>query len=252
LGPVKGKKPLSPKTRKRLFALNALLILIPAGYLSRTLILRTCGALLVVNDSPVASDAIVVLAGGEPGRALEAADLYRAGLGHFVVVTAEPPPAMYEKAKRDGVHIGLSNENYLRVLAGYGVPDAAIIRIEEYVSDTFDEISRVRDLARKRGWTRIIIVTSNFHTRRSRMVARYLLEPQTGVAVVSSHYDNFRPDAWWTSEGQVRTFAIELEKLITYSVYIWPRNLWKSHEDTKPSNTSSVQPDSLSMQRCCS
>jgi uncharacterized SAM-binding protein YcdF (DUF218 family) len=250
LGQVKVTKPLKPKTRRKLFALNALLLLIPLGYLSRTLVLGGLGALLVVNDSPVPSDAIIVLAGGEPGRALEAADLYRAGLAHFVVVTTEPPPSIYEKAEKDGVHILLSSENDLRVLAGYGVPAAAVIRIGEYVSDTFDEISRVRDLARKRGWTRMIIVTSNFHTRRSRMVARYLLEPEIGVAVVSSHYDNFRPDAWWTSQAQVRTFAIELEKLITYSVYIWPRNLWKSHEDTKRSNTSSVPPDSGSTRLC--
>src|SRR5262249_10111016 len=155
-----------------------------------------------------------------------------------------------EKARRDGVQLVLNYENYVRLLQGYGVPAVNIFRIESYIGDTLDEISRVRDFARAKGWTRLVIVTSSFHTRRARMVARYLLEPDIRVAVLPSHYDSFQPDAWWTSQAQMRTFSIELEKLITYSFYIWPRMLWKSHESTKPPSTSSAQPDLFSIQVC--
>jgi uncharacterized SAM-binding protein YcdF (DUF218 family) len=247
LGPVKSTRPLTPKTRKRLFLLNLILLVIPLTYFGYPYLLAAAGSLLVVNDGTVASDAIVVLAGGEPGRALEGAELYKAKLAPYVVVTTETPPAIYEKARKDGVRIVLSDENYVRVLEGYGVPSESIIRVDNYVEDTFDEITRVRELAQQRGWTRLIIVTSNFHTRRSRMVARYLLEPKIEVAVVSSRYDNFRPDAWWTSQGQTRTFAVEMEKLITYSLYIWPRKLWKTRENTKSPGTSSALPASSLM-----
>lgn len=220
-------KPLKKKSRKKLYLLNSLLLLIPIAYFGYPFLLGAIGNLLVVDEPPVPSDAIVVLAGGEPGRALEAANLYKAKLAPYVVVTTEYPPAMYEQSKRDGVELVLSYENYVRVLQGYGVPAVNIYRVEEYVGDTMDEIGRVRDFARRKGWKRLIIVTSNFHTRRARMVASFLMEPGIPTVLVSSHSDNFKPDAWWTSQAQVRTFAIEAEKLASYTAYIWPRKLWR-------------------------
>ena len=220
-------KPLKKKGRKKLYLLNALLLLIPITYFGYPFLLGAIGNFLVVDQTPVSSDAIVVLAGGEPGRALEAANLYKAKLAPYVVVTTEYPPAMYEQSRKDGVDLVLSYENYMRVLQGYGVPALNIYRVEEYVGDTMDELERVGEFARRKGWKRLIIVTSNFHTRRSHMAAHFLLDPGIQTVVVASHSDNFRPDAWWTSQAQLRTFAIESEKLVSYTAYIWPRKLWR-------------------------
>jgi uncharacterized SAM-binding protein YcdF (DUF218 family) len=235
-------KPLKPKTRKSLFLLNAILVLIPTAYFSYAFILRSLANVLIVSEEPIPSDAIAVLA-GDPGRAVEAADLVKRRVAPYVLLTTENPPAVYEKARKDGIQLVLNHENYLRLLQGYGVPAVDIFRVESYIGDTFDEVRRVGEFASEKGWTRLTIVTSNYHTRRARMVARYLLQPNMRVAVVASHYDNFKPEAWWTSQAQMRTFAIELEKLITYSLYIGPRMLWKSRESTKPQNTSSASPD---------
>jgi uncharacterized SAM-binding protein YcdF (DUF218 family) len=212
---------------KRLFFINVVLIIIPLTWFGYRTVLRSLGNVLIVDEKPAPADAIIVLAGGDPGRALAAANLYKAKMGRYVVITTETPPAMDEQAKKDGVLLVPTYENYFRVLKGYGVPVENIYRIEGYVTDTYDEIGRVRDLARLRGWTRLIIVTSDFHTRRSRMVARYLLEPEIKTTVVSSHDDSFKPNEWWTRQDQARTFAIEFEKLVTYTMDIWPRQLWK-------------------------
>jgi len=235
---------------RKLFWLNVILFLVPVIYFTYGFALAAIGRGLVVDEAPGPSDAIVVLAGGEPGRAFSAVDLYKAGLARFVVITTELSPSIFERAKKDGIDLVPTYENYARVLKGYGVPDENIMRIEEQSSDTFEEIQRVGEFARKRGWTRLIIVTSNYHTRRARMVADYLLEPEIHVAVSASRFDKFQPDAWWTSQAQARTFAIEVQKLLTYTLYIWPRKLWKTRESTNPRNTSSVSWGLFSTQPC--
>ena len=121
--------------RKSLYFINSLLILIPLAYFTYRPVLRLIGRIEVVDETPARADAIVVLAGGEPGRALEAVDLYKQGLAPYVVVTTEPPPAIYEQARKDGITLFLNYENYVRILEGYGVPKDHIIRIEDYIAE---------------------------------------------------------------------------------------------------------------------
>jgi uncharacterized SAM-binding protein YcdF (DUF218 family) len=225
----KAVKPKAPgRNRRSLFFINVLLILIPLTFFGYRPFLRAAGNVLVVQDVPQAADAIVVLAGGEPGRALKAAELYQRHLAPVVVITTEPPPAIYEEARKHGVELVPSYENYFRMLVGYGVPANNIVRIEPYVYDTLDELTHVADLARQRNWKRILVVTSNFHTRRSKMVCRYVFAPGITFSVIGSNYDSFDPDNWWTTQARVRTFAIEAEKLVTYSAYLEPRLVWRA------------------------
>ena len=126
--------------------------------------------------------------------------------------------------KKDGVELFLPYENDIRVFKGYGVPEDHILRVTDYAGDTLEELTRVRAFADRQGWKKLIVVTSNFHTRRARLVARYVLEPEVQTQIVAaSEYDSFDPDSWWTSQSGIRTLAIEYEKLLTYSIYIWPR-----------------------------
>src|SRR5262245_61139651 len=198
------------------------------------------GRFLVVSEEPKSSDAIVVLAGGEPSRAFKAVELYKAGLAPFVLLTSEPTPSIFERVKRDGIQLVPTYENYMRILEGYGVPRDRILRIEEPAVDTAAEMQRIADFTRKKEWHRLIVVTSNFHTRRSRLVGRYVLFPEIEFVVVAAPDDSFKPETWWKSQGQTRTFAIEVEKLLTYTLYYWPKSLWKTRESTKPQNTSSA------------
>lgn len=242
-------KPLKPKTRRNVFLLNIFLLILPLTYFGYPFVLRGLARILIVNDEPTTADAIAVLS-GDPGRAVEAADLYKRHVAHSIVITTEKPPFIYDKAARDGISLILNYENYVRLLQGYGVPAMDIFRIETPVADTLDEVSRIGNFARQRQWRRLVIVTSNFHTRRARMVARYLLEPEMKVTVVSSHYDSFAPESWWRTQEQTRTFAIEIEKLITYSFYIWPRMLWNNRANTKQRNSLLAPLDSSSIRAC--
>ena len=206
--------------RRRKILLFAVAIVFIAGLAAYRPLLRSAGNFLVVADPVEPADAIVVLAGGDPARPLEAVHLYKAGIAPWVLVTTERPPRVFEQLKKDGIVLNQTYENYVKVIAGYGVPEHRVLRIETYVSDTLDEMQRIGEFARKRGWKRLLIVTSNFHTRRSRMAAQYVLEPEIHAAVVPCGQDSFDPSHWWETQANARTFAIEAEKLVTYTLYI--------------------------------
>jgi uncharacterized SAM-binding protein YcdF (DUF218 family) len=238
------------KRSKKLFALNVVLLVVPLTYFGYQPFLRTVGRFLIVSEEPRVSDAIVVLAGGEPSRAFKAVELYKAGLAPFVLLTSEPTPSIFEKARRDGIQLIPTYENYMRILEGYGVPRERIHRIEEPTFDTAAEMQRIADFTKQKGWHRLIVVTSNFHTRRSRLVGRYVFARDVEFVVVAAPDDSFKPETWWKTQGQTRTFAIEVEKLLTYTLYYWPKSLWKTRESTKPPNTSSAVWASSSTQYC--
>ncbi len=211
--------------RRGLLLVNFVLFMIPATYYGYQPALRYCAALIMIDDRPAKSDAIVILAGGEPGRAWEAADLFNAKLADYVVVTSDHSTDDEEQLRRYGIDLVDGRGNYIRVLRGLGVPEAKIVTATTPVEDTYSEIERVRDLAQSRKWKALIIVTGNYHTRRARLTARYLLSPQIRVSVVSSKHGGLRRD-WWKNNGDVRTFLIEFEKLVAYTLYIWPRMIF--------------------------
>lgn len=178
--------------------------------------------------APRASDAVVVLAGGDLSRPREAADLYRDGLTPYVIVTRELPPGgvrVFEEISGKGIRLHESYENYVQILLGYGVPEGRIIRVDEFANDTLDELQKVRAQVRERRWKSLTIVTSKYHTRRTALAARYVFEPEIETIVVASRHDPYDPNTWWMSRGMTRTFIIEFEKLVAYSIDLYPRIL---------------------------
>jgi len=219
LKPKAGKRP----SKKTLLAVNFVLFMIPLTYYGYSPFLRYCASILMVDEPPRTSDAIVVLAGGDPGRAWEGADLYNAKLAQWVVVTKDSPALDEDQLRSYGIELVDGRGNYIRVLRGLGVPEDRIITVETPVEDTFSEIERVRELAEERNWKSLIIVTANYHTRRTRLTARYLLGSKFEAAVVASKHGGLDRVAWWKNNADVRTFLIEFQKLVAYTLYIWPR-----------------------------
>jgi uncharacterized SAM-binding protein YcdF (DUF218 family) len=214
--------------RRLTIFLGVVLILLIVGFFAYKPLLRTAGNFLVVADAREPADAIVVLAGSDLARPFEAVQLFKAGIAPWVVVTTERPSRIFEQLKKDGIVLNQTFENYVKVIAGYGVPEDHILRIETHVTSTMDEMQSIGEFARKRGWERLLIVTSNFHTRRARMTARHILEPQIHVSVVPSSQEFFDPSTWWETQSGTRTFALEAEKLVTYTLHIFWRKLWRS------------------------
>jgi uncharacterized SAM-binding protein YcdF (DUF218 family) len=212
--------------RRGLFLLNFVLFMIPVTYFGYQPLLRYSTTVIISSSEPKQADAIVLLAGGEPGRAWGAADIYKQKMAPYIVLTREPIGPEIVELRKQGVELSTGFDMNKYILHGLGVPDAAIVAVEPPVQDTFDELTRVRELAEQKQWKSLIILTSNYHTRRTGMAARYIFGKALDVRVVASPHGGLDRDRWWDNRGDVRTFLIEFEKLVAYTLYIWPRMIF--------------------------
>ena len=68
-----------------------------------------------------------------------------------------------------------------------------------------------------------MLVTSNFHTRRTRLVFRRVFKG-TGIELMvqaAPPDDWFNPDRWWTRRMDSRNLFLEYQKLLFYSLRYW-------------------------------
>src|SRR5712692_2840993 len=136
------------------------------GLVLAAVILFGLGRWLVVEDPLVKAQAIVVLSGAMPLRAIEAAKLYREGYAPEIWLTYSTEPG--ETLEEMG--IPFSGEDYYNklVLIHEGVPPGAIHVLEPPIVNTADEIKvAAAALARGKGEA-VILVTTKAHTRRVR------------------------------------------------------------------------------------
>lgn len=211
---------------KKLFFVNFILLLIPLTYFGYQPLLRYSASILIIDSQPKKSGAIVVLSGGEPGRAWTAAELYQAKMAPYIVVSKDIPTVDEEELRQRGIELVDGRGNSIRVLRGFGVPEDRIITPAPFVEDTFDELKRIRELCEQQNWKSLILVTSNYHTRRTRLTAGYVLGSTINVTVVAANHGGLDRGNWWKNRADLRTFLIEFEKLVAYTLYIWPRSLF--------------------------
>jgi uncharacterized SAM-binding protein YcdF (DUF218 family) len=166
------------------------------------------GRWLVVEDPLQKAQAIVVLSGGMPLRAIEAGRLYREGYGPKVWLTHTTEPG----ATLEAMHIPyVGEESYdLRVLMRQGVPADAVRVLEPPILNTADELAAVsRALEQEQGGT-VIIVTSKVHTRRARILWHRLGAPRGQAVIRAASDDPFEPGRWWRTSRDALEVVREL------------------------------------------
>ena len=110
---------------------------------------------------------------------------------------------------------GLRSQAYktARQLRSHGVPEDRILVSGQYEPSTLQEARATADYANDRGWTRVIVVTSPYHTWRSGALFEEVLAPlQVEVLTAPAPEDPFDPDSWWTDERQRRQVRNEYLK----------------------------------------
>ena len=170
-----------------------------AVWLARTAILTALGEFLVKNEPPHKAQAILVLDGDDAGtRILAAAQLATAGYAPIVLVSRHPGlfhcdcETTIAYAERQGDPARLFQQVLTR-------PD---------VTSTRSEAVFFRSYLKEHGFADILIVTSNFHTKR----AAYLYHseiPWLRFAVIAAPDPSFTPDGWWKSREGQKTFLTE-------------------------------------------
>lgn len=202
-----------------------LFLLLLAGvtlFLFREPILSEVGDFLVVSDSLETADVIVVLSGHEAGRCLKAAELFLQGWSPKVVITKGNYPHEIEQLRRYGIRQLESHEKCDAILKFLKIPKGAIEIIDGYNRSTADEAQKLRRYMRHQGLRRLIVVTSNFHTRRSRLLFRRVLKGTGTTTVVPAVSDyQFDPEQWWTRRRDSKALLWEYQKLIFYTLRYW-------------------------------
>jgi uncharacterized SAM-binding protein YcdF (DUF218 family) len=174
--------------------------------LASPLWLRAAGNFLVRDETPFHGDMLVVLAGDDHGnRILKAAELARRGFAPQILVSG--PYCCYGNVESD-LAIAFA------VRKGY--PAEWFVSFPIHDTSTATEVPDiVRELERRRVG-RFVVVTSNYHTRRTAEIFRRHV-PADRFRVVAAPDWAFRPEDWWRSrDGRKQAFLEWTKTLATW------------------------------------
>ena len=108
--------------------------------------------------------------------------------------------------------------NY-QLLLKRGIPATAITILPGEAATTFDEATALASFLAERPRARVLVVTSDFHSRRSRWIfARTLGDRAEQITLVSAPSDDLLMDSWWQDEEGFVTILSEYLKLAFYVV----------------------------------
>ncbi len=195
-----------------LFALVAVIFLLAVLYLARHPIFRLVGEGWVVEDTLDRSDAILVLSDDNfyADRATRASQVYRQGLAPVVVASGRrlrPYAGIAELIEHD--------------LIERGVPKDKILRVAHDADNTREEAITLALVAKQKKWRSIIVVTSNFHTRRARYIFTHVFPKDTKVRITGARDGDFDPERWWEKRISVKDLSREIAGMI---VAIWEQH----------------------------
>jgi uncharacterized SAM-binding protein YcdF (DUF218 family) len=181
------------------FLRRTLLLLLVAGlalYLFRDSVLEAMGRYLVRTDPEEKADIVLVLAGDSYGdRIRTGAELVRKGLAPKVLVSG--PAGIYGSHECD-LAIPFA------VRAGY--PESYFLHGENTAKSTVEEAEQMVPKLAQLAAKHVLLVTSDFHTRRSARIFRRRA-PGMQFTVIGAPGPEFSPNAWWKNrQGQKIAF----------------------------------------------
>jgi uncharacterized SAM-binding protein YcdF (DUF218 family) len=180
--------------------LPALPILILAAFHRQ--VLNELGEFLVVSEPLEHADLIYVLAGDFwGGRVLLGANLGSEGWAPKVVLGGGP--------YQGSCACDLSVEFAVR----HGYPRGLFLPVPIEAQSTMDEAYAMRPVFERLGARRILLVTSNFHSRRAEQVFRLLL-PEFDFRMTAAPDPTFDRSAWWQTEPQRQLLFSEYKKMV--------------------------------------
>lgn len=206
---------MRPRHAERGGVVLTLLVLLLLGllllgvYLLRVPLLRAVAYEWVVDEPLEKAQAIVVLGGDnvQGDRVRHAAELYRQGWAPRVVLSGSSFRTYFNEA-----------ELMQREATNLGVPPDHLILVRQHATSTLEEALALRPVLAQHNFRKIIVVTSNFHTRRARRIFRSVYQKQGTQVIVSAAPDSdFNPARWWQQREGRAAFVLELLK----SLYTW-------------------------------
>jgi uncharacterized SAM-binding protein YcdF (DUF218 family) len=173
--------------------------------------LPQAGSMLIAQDEPTVSDAVVVLAGNTPDRLPWAERLKAQGLATVLIVSNER------------VHTHGLETTWLALhragVAAAGIADSDLIVLDDPPPEsTVDEARRAAELLAARGLHSALLVTDAFHSRRASLLFAAAFGHK-GLSVRSLPVrDALDLAHWWAHPLTARRVAEEWIKLGLYLI----------------------------------
>jgi uncharacterized SAM-binding protein YcdF (DUF218 family) len=209
-------------------AIVVLFVLLIFGvlYLARAPILRSIGQGWIVEDPLERSDALIILSDDNfyADRATRAAELYRHGMA----------PEIVASGRRLRPFAGIA-ELMVHDLLERGVPKDKIEAFPQDADNTREEAQALAQLVARKKWRSIIVVTSNYHTRRARYIFHRVFPATIRVRIASASDGDFDPQQWWQHRKSIKRLTTEMAG---FAVAIW--ELW-NHSSTSGASQSIVE-----------
>ena len=214
---AKANLPHKKHVLRNLFtAVAILLLLVLLVFAFRAQILTGIASYLIVDNRLQPADLIFLLNSEYDTRPFRAAELYQQGLAPVVLIArAENTPA---------VDLGLipnDTDISVGVLEKLGVPPEKIIilSVPGGVTSTQDEAAALRQYIGTHPVHKIILVTSTFHTRRTRWIFNKTLAGlQVTLEMAAVPYVGFDQTDWWKNESGIIKLNNEYIKLFYYLI----------------------------------
>jgi uncharacterized SAM-binding protein YcdF (DUF218 family) len=184
-----------------LIALVFLAVLLGGIYLARRPLLRYAGESLVVEDPLEKSDAILILSDDNfyADRATRAAELFRQKLAPVVVASGirlRPSAGISELMTHDLIERGVPREN--------------ILPFPQDADNTKEEAQFLRKLVQEKNWKNVIVVTSNYHTRRARYIFGKIFANSVTIRMAAARDADYDPEHWWEQRKSVKRYFHEI------------------------------------------
>ena len=193
-------QPVGTKVKRRIVSALVVVCLLVL-LIFRKSALSLLGESLVVSDPLNKADLIYVLAGDFFGnRVLRGADLGVRGYAPRVLLSGGEYSNSY------------SGDLALQFAVEHGYPPNLFSVVRTSALSTIDEARSLRPVFRRMGARRIILVTSNFHSRRTALVFRLFL-PDFQFWIVPAPDADFDPRSWWKVRRSRALFFSEYQKI---------------------------------------
>jgi uncharacterized SAM-binding protein YcdF (DUF218 family) len=173
-------------------------------WLFSTALLTRAASLLIEDDGAQKAQVAEVLGGDDSGaRITKAAQLAQAGYVPYVLV--DGPKAL----------MGHESDILIRyaVQKGYQPSLFRALPLPDGMNSTREETAFSGKYLKQHGIHKILLVTSNYHTRR----AAYLMRKQNPglqVIAVAATDPQFTPTTWWKSREGKKIFLLEWMKTV--------------------------------------
>ena len=174
-------------------------------FLVRRPILRFIAESWIVEDPVEKAEALIVLGDDNfyADRATRGVQLFREGKAPVIVASGRrlrPNAGIAELIEHD--------------LVERGVPKDRIVRFTHDGDSTLEEAEALAKLVTQKKWHSVIVVTSNYHTRRARYIFRRVFPEGMQVSVASARDGDFDPEHWWEKRKSIKELTKEFAGMV--------------------------------------